>query len=250
MHAFKRSIVLVTPVWNDSRRLEGFGFELAKALAASEMPIRWIIADDGSSADEKAKLQDLLLQFTEVYPRLEIMFFEERSRKGGAIYRAWDACPDADILAFVDADGAVDAETTIALIHRAQQCSPGVVVAGIRHDDEDTPVRRSLMRAITFRLFGFIVHTLVGISCEDTQCGAKAVPGAAYRAVANQLFEKGFVFDVELLVALGRHDCQIEEFRIPWREIPGGKVHPWQDAWGMLAGLIRVRKRLKAGVYG
>ena len=42
-------ILLVTPVWNDSARLAGFGATLAKALADSSLSIRWLIADDGSS---------------------------------------------------------------------------------------------------------------------------------------------------------------------------------------------------------
>jgi hypothetical protein len=37
--------------------------------------------------------------------------------------------------------------------------------------------------------------------------------------------------------------------RIPWQEIPGGKVRPLHDAWGMFAGLLRIRKRLKANFY-
>ena len=32
-------------------------------------------------------------------------------------------------------------------------------------------------------------------------------------------------------------------------EMPCGKVHPFLDAWRMLIGLWRIRKRLKAGVY-
>lgn len=49
--------VLVTPVWNDSARLAGFGPQLAAALAASGLRVYWIVADDGSSLME----QDLLV---------------------------------------------------------------------------------------------------------------------------------------------------------------------------------------------
>jgi len=45
----EEEIVLVTPVWNDSKRLSEFGPSLAQALAASELPVRWVVADDGSS---------------------------------------------------------------------------------------------------------------------------------------------------------------------------------------------------------
>ncbi|MGB0258606.1 MAG: hypothetical protein ACPGES_08145, partial [Coraliomargarita sp.] len=147
------------------------------------------------------------------------------------------------------ADGAIDAESTVRLIeHAIAQGKDGGCV-GVRHDAEDTPVYRPMGRSLSFRIFSFIVHRMVGIRFEDTQCGAKVVPGRGYHAIASKLKERGYIFDVELLLALDRLDCRIEELRIPWCEMAGGKVHPLCDAWPMLAGLWRIRKRLKAGLY-
>jgi dolichyl-phosphate beta-glucosyltransferase len=241
--------VLVTPVWNDSRRLELFGPKLAQALATSGLSVRWIVADDGSTPLEQGKITALVECMRAVYTDVEVMLFAERSRKGGAIYQAWDACPEADLLAFVDADGAIDAQSVLRLIGHACEGRSAVGVVGIRHDSVESPVQRPWMRALSFRLFTSLVRGLVGIHFEDTQCGAKVIPAAAYRAVSSQLLERGFVFDVELLLALETHGCRIEQMRIPWREMPGGKVHPVRDAWGMVAGLLRIRQRLKAGVY-
>lgn len=245
----EQQIVLVTPVWNDSARLEQFGPKLARALAESGLSVRWIIADDGSSALEKGKVGALVECLKVVYPAVEVMLFEERSRKGGAIYRAWDACPEADLLAFVDADGAVDAPSTIRLLQRSCELEAKVGVIGIRHDAMDTPVSRPWLRELSFRVFVALAQSMVGVKCEDTQCGAKVIPAGAYRAVASQLQERGFVFDVELLVLLVRSGVGIEQVRIPWREMPGGKVSPLRDAWGMYGGLRRIRQRLKAGAY-
>lgn len=237
-------IVLVTPVWNDSKRLEGFGPKLAQALSQSGLSVRWIVADDGSSKLEQGKVSALVECLQAVYPQTEAMLFEERSRKGGAIYRAWGACPEADLLAFVDADGAIDAPSLLRLIQRACERFPDAGVIGIRHDAVETPADRPWMRALSFRIFTALVRGIVGIDFEDTQCGAKVIPAAEYRAVAEQLMERGFVFDVELLQVLVAHGCEIEQMAIPWREMPGGKVKPLRDAWAMLAGLLRIRKRM------
>lgn len=246
----KRQIVLVTPVWNDSKRLEVFGPRLARALAESGLSVRWVVADDGSSRIEQAKISMLVECLKAAYPQVEAMLFSERSRKGGAIYQAWDACPQADWLAFVDADGAIDADSTVRLLQHACELGPDAGVVGIRHDSSETPAQRPWLRALSFLLFTRLVRGLIGIHFEDTQCGAKVVSASAYRAVSHQLFERGFVFDVELLLALQRHGSRIKELRIPWNEMPGGKVHPFRDAWGMIVGLLRIRGRLKRGHYG
>jgi hypothetical protein len=245
----EQQIVLVTPVWNDSARLELFGPQLARALVGSGLSVHWIVADDGSSALEKAKVAALVECLKAIYPAIEGMFFAERTRKGGAVYQAWNRCSGADLLAFVDADGAIDAASLIHLLRHACKCDPQAVVVGIRNDIEQVSVPRPWMRALSFRLFRTLVHGLVGMDLEDTQCGAKVVPAVAYRAVAAELVERGFVFDVELLLALQRYGAEIKELPIPWREIPAGKVKPLRDAWGMVAGLLRIRKRLQAGRY-
>ncbi len=247
--AVPQSLVLVTPVWNDSLRLGRFGPSLARALTESGLPVRWIVADDGSPVEEQVRVQDLVGSFRELYPHVESMLFTERSHKGGAIYSAWDACPDADWVGFVDADGAIDADSTVRLLKHALAQGKAGGCVGVRHDAKETPVKRPFYRALSFRLFSFVMHRLIGIRFEDTQCGAKVVPGSAYHHVAPSLKERGYIFDVELLLALDLHGCRIEELRIPWSEMDGGKVHPFRDAWPMLAGLLRIRKRLQRGEY-
>jgi hypothetical protein len=244
-----QTIVLVVPVWNDSARLAKFGPKLAEAIKESGLPVRWIIADDGSTEEEKKAIQGLVESFSETYPRIEAMLFDERSHKGGAIYSAWSACPGASWLGFVDCDGAVDAASTIRLMQEAISSGPHSGCVGVRHNSEETPLERPLGRLISFYVFSTLVHFLLGIRFEDTQCGAKFISGEGYRAVSANLREKGFIFDVELLLALEQAGYAVKEMRIPWREMPGGKVHPLRDGWAMIGGLWRIRRRLKLGAY-
>jgi hypothetical protein len=237
------------PVWNDSARLANFGPELAAAIRDSGLPVRWIVADDGSSGEEKEAIQKLVRSFREIYPKVEAMLFHERSHKGGAIYNAWDACPEASWLGFVDCDGAVDAESTIRLMREAVAAGPQGGCVGVRHNSAETPLQRPPGRLVSFYLFASLVRLLVGIRFEDTQCGAKFIPAEGYHKISPNLREKGFIFDVELLLALEQEGHAIREMRIPWREIPGGKVHPLRDAWAMIGGLWRIRRRLKLGAY-
>jgi hypothetical protein len=242
-------IVLVTPVWNDSRRFGLFGPELAKALAASGLVVQWVVADDGSCAQEQSKLKLQVEELHRIYEAIELDLSGQRMRKGGAIFRVWDQYPEADWLAFLDGDGAIDADWMVKLIREAIDEDSGICIAAIRKDAEEAPVRRGRIRSIAMRIFALLVRLMVGLQSPDTQCGAKVVPGAAYCEVRGKLKERGFVFDVELLLALEKAGCRIHYMRVGWKEVAGGKVSLLADGWRMIAGLRRIRGRLKRGDY-
>ena len=243
-------IVLVTPVWNDSERLEVFGFHLAEALSAANMSIRWIIADDGSDAHERIRYAALMDRLHAIYPDVELMHFSPRSRKGGAVYQAWDKCFEADYLAFVDADGAVSPESMLSLLNRAVEGAGAYGVIGVRARDGRLAVRRRMLRALSYYVFKFLVRTIVGLESADTQCGAKVVPAMKYREISKKLCERGFVFDVELLVVLKQAGLEIEEMELAWEEVPGSRVKLLRASQQMLAGLFRIRRRMKSSVRG
>ena len=245
MPATLPKFLLVTPVWNDSVRLEHFGIELAKVLAVSDLNITWVIADDGSDTEEVEQLERLKEKFSQIYSDVLLHLHPERSFKGGAIYQSWQQFPDADYYAFVDADGAVSADELMRLLNCA--CSSknlDMSFVAVRQFSGPLAVDRSLLRKATFHLFRTLVRGIVGLKWMDTQCGAKVISGRSYRAVSERLVEDGFVFDVELLATLQHGAWPITELPIMWQEIPGSKLRLWRDLWFMTGGLMRIRRRL------
>jgi glycosyltransferase involved in cell wall biosynthesis len=237
--------LLVTPVWNDSVRLERFGVRLAKALAASGLNLTWVIADDGSDIEEVEQLQRLKKKFSQIYLDVVLHLHPERSFKGGAIYQSWQQFPEADFYAFVDADGAVSADELIRMLNCAGDSeNPDTSFVAVRQFSGPLAVERSLLRKATFHLFRTLVRGIVGLKWMDTQCGAKVISGRSYRAVSERLFEVGFVFDVELLATLQQDAWPVAELPIMWQEISGSKLNLWRDLWTMTRGLMRIRRRL------
>ena len=241
MPASLHEILLVTPVWKDSSRLAVFGKSLAAVLAASPLPIRWVIADDGSGPDEKQRLLDLQRGFAEVFPGVEVHFAAAHYGKGSVVREAWALAPQADFLAFVDADGSVTAEDFLELIGKAVAAEQSVL--GIRKRTATTQIVESPWRSFAHRGFLLTARLLLGLDCEDPQCGAKVFKGSEYRRIAGSLVESGLAFDSELLFSLKRSGARWLEVPVNWTEKKGGKVHPMRDAWGMLAALLRVRSR-------
>ena len=243
MPARPHEILLVTPVWNDSARLAGFGTALATALADSPLPIHWIIADDGSDARDHAPLRELRDAFGEIFPRVHLHLAAQHHGKGAVVREAWALRPDAAWLAFVDADGSVTPAEMLRLIHAAVDSE--ISVLGIRKRTATTEFIESPWRGIFHRGFLLATRVILGLHCADPQCGAKIFRGSHYRRIADGLVENGLAFDSELLCALKRDGSTWSEIPVNWIEKPGGKVRPLRDAWGMFKALLRIRQRRK-----
>lgn len=234
--------ILVTPVWNDSRRLAAFGVELAKELAARNRNIAWIIADDGSKASEKTELQKMTADFRAIYPDVSVFFAKKHRGKGSVIREAWSTRPDACWLAFVDADGSVNAHDMLDLIAHAEKS--GETTIGIRKKTRHTRVQEKWIRAIRHRGFLMAVRLLLGFHSEDTQCGAKVISAHAFRKVERRLIEAGWAFDAEMLAEFHAAGVPWQEVPVNWIEKGSSRIRPWMDSMRMLLSLIQIRMRL------
>ena len=243
MPARLQEILLVTPVWNDSARLAGFGAELASALANCPLPIHWIIADDGSATHDLGPLSELRDAFAEIFPRVYLHLAAQHHGKGAVVREAWALRPDAAWLAFVDADGSVTPAEMLRLIQVAVDSEMSVL--GIRKRTASTEFIESPWRGIFHRGFLLATHLILDLQCADPQCGAKILCGSQYRRIADGLSENGLAFDSELLCALKRDGSKWSEIPVNWIEKPGGKVRPLRDAWGMFKALFRIRQKRK-----
>lgn len=234
-------IVLVTPVWRDSARLAGFGTELAEALAAAHLPVRWIIADDGSGAEDLARLEDLAGKFRAVFPHVSVLAAEHHLGKGGTIRHAWDSTPGADWYAFADADGAVTARDMLNLLRTAIGGETSVIA--IRKRTESTEIVESPWRSLAHHGFLLAADVLLGLRSADTQCGAKVFKGGDWRTIRPFLREDGYAFDAEWLFHLHQRGLVWREVPVSWEEKHGGKVHPVRDGLRMFVALVRIRRR-------
>lgn len=234
--------ILVTPVWKDSSRLARFGRELAEELARRDSGVKWIIADDGSGSVEVERLKTLRDDFAKVYPQVEVHAAEAHFGKGSVVREAWALQPEAGWLAFVDADGSVSADEMLDLVERAR--STGKSTLAIRKNTEETQVEEDWFRWIRHHGFLLACRVILKVRSEDTQCGAKVLRGADYRAVADRLVEPGLAFDAELLAELTAAGLSWAEAPVNWVRKGGSRVHAFSDAWQMLRALFRIRGRM------
>ncbi|MCX6401585.1 MAG: glycosyltransferase [Propionibacteriales bacterium] len=164
----------------------------------------------------------------------------DRQGKGAAV-RAGLLATDADLVCFMDADGATGLDA-IENAWRRIVLGADVVIGSRGLAESDTEARhcrtRSAGAAAYRRLAGRLTPGIV-----DTQCGFKFFRGALVRAVVADLRTAGFSFDVELLVLLRAAGAQIEEMPVSWVDVPGSTFGPARHGAGAFAELARIAWR-------
>ena len=126
-----------------------------------------------------------------------------RRGKGAAVTAGFEAL-DADVLAFVDADGATPVSSVVRVVDPVARGETPVAVGSRRHPESTVTSHQGHLR----RLLG-----------------------------------DGFAWDLELLAIAGASDFEMREVPIAWEDKPGSTVAPVRDTLSMFAGLVRARHR-------
>jgi hypothetical protein len=130
--------------------------------------------------------------------------------------------PAADLIGYVDADGATAPAALLSLIPLTGQAEcvigsrwlPGSVL----HQSQPR------LRRLASRVFHAIVQVLFWMNIKDTQCPAKLVRRVAVERVHPALRIADLAFDVNLLYALKREGFRILEVPIEWTDKLGSQV--------------------------
>lgn len=241
---------LVIPCYRESGRLRPFLADLCVAFA-DLADISILVVDDGSGEEEQERLRALVDEFRAQHSFVrEVLALPQNIGKGGTVYAGWEHAQDAEWLLFADADGSVPAREVVRLIQLARESS-GAHRAWFasRITMLGRNVQRKWHRDIMGQVFHWIVNSLLNLRAHDTQCGCKLVPRATFMRLRPSLHLTGFAFDLDLLMALQAHGCEVIEVPVDWHEVSGGKISLLRDPWVMLRDALTIRSRLKAGLY-
>nr|WP_217443325.1 glycosyltransferase [Myxococcus sp. CA051A] len=249
------SISVVIPAYNEGQRLPRFVESLTRVALLQPTPrVEFIVADDGS-APEHATLHQASIEAAQARlsaasspHRFTYVAAPRNGGKGSAIRLGWrHASPGATWLAFLDADGAINAEELFRLVRLTDTPdAEGVdVLAGSRILMAGRRVVRNLHRHLQGRIFATLTDLHFGLRFYDTQCGVKLMRASVLRPLLDVLREERWLLDVELLALLQRQGARCLEVPIDWEDFGGSKVIPGLDAARMFWGLFKLRRRLE-----
>jgi glycosyltransferase involved in cell wall biosynthesis len=160
--------------------------------------------------------------------------------KGGVIREAF-ARSNADLVGFVDADGATPPSELLRLA-AATRYADGAI-ASRRHPAAVVPVGRSVSRRVSSAGFALGVRTLLRLPYGDTQCGAKVLRRESVERLLPSLTTTDLSFDVDILLAAREHGQRIVELPTVWIDREGSRVHPLHDTRRMGGSLLKLWAR-------
>lgn len=234
---------MVVPALNEEHRLGSMLHGLRVYVAQNSLPVAVeVIVVDNDSTDATAEVA-----WAASTSELPVRVVRCAVRGKGAAVRAGVAATDADLVGYMDADGAT---SFAAIMSGLFELSLGAEVAiGSRAVfGSDVTARHRGVRKRGATLFrGLAARVVPGVS--DTQCGFKLMSGRAARALCSEQSLTGFTFDVELLALAQRRGLVISEFPVTWTDIPGSTFSPARHGLSSFVGIARVAWRMR-GVTG
>lgn len=229
---------IVIPAYNEERRLPRTLRELRRHVAAHRGVIGRVevLVVDNASTDRTAEVAR-----TADSAALPVRVVRCATRGKGAAVRAGLLATDADLVCFMDADGATGLDA-IEDAWRRMLLGADVVIGSRALPGSDTEARHCRTRSAGAAVYRRLAARMVpGIA--DTQCGFKVFRGDLVRRVARGLRTTGFAFDVELLVLLRAAGAQVEEIPVAWTDVPGSTFVPARHGAGAFAELARIAWR-------
>jgi glycosyltransferase involved in cell wall biosynthesis len=230
------SLLLLIPAYNEERRigpaLRGYAEYFTKHY---EGKFQLVVVLNGCRDNTLGVVQAVAAEF----PVISWVVYQDPIGKGGALIEGLRLAPRADLIGYVDADGATEPPAFLDLVRRAGEADcvigsrwlPGALLLQMQ----------SWQRRFLSRSFHAIVQLLFHMNIRDTQCSAKVMRREVVEKIHSSLCVADMAFDINLLYLVKRNGFTVLEVPTVWTDKTGSKVALFRDPLTMLLSVIRVR---------
>lgn len=226
---------IVVPAFNEEARigpmLEAY---LPYFAARYGGDFELIVSINGSTDGTEAVVRSLQPRF----PQLRAIVEPRPIGKGGAVMAA-GAAAQGDFIGFVDADGATPPAAFNDLVGNVGDA--GLIIASRRLPGAVVRPRQPWKRRFVSRVFNFLVRWFFKLRITDTQCGAKLMAAAAWRAIVPHIGLTKWAFDVDMLFKTRRAGYAIKEIPTTWSDVGGSKLKIGRASLQMFLAICRLR---------
>lgn len=227
------AVSVIVPVHNEAGRLARSMKKLEGELAAILADFEIIISEDGSTDGTREMAESLSSS------RIRVLHRDSRQGKGAAI-RTAAAHARGDIVMFMDADLASHPSHVRELVRHLEEGA--AIVVGSRYHPQ-SKARRTPARYAASRAFNALVRALLGSALQDHQCGFKAFRKDLVVPLMDEVIDRKWFWDTELLVLAQRKGLKVVEIPIEWREMEGSRFSLIRDSYHMARSMLNFKLR-------
>jgi glycosyltransferase involved in cell wall biosynthesis len=229
------SLLLLIPAYNEERRIEPVLRDYGRYFQEHyQGKFQLVVVLNGCRDDTIGVVRRVAAD----YPAISALEFTEAIGKGGALIEGLKLAPLADLIGYVDADGATPPHAFHELV--AHIAGVDCVIGSRWLPGAVLHVEQSTRRRFASRAFHRIVQLLFGMHLRDTQCGAKVMRREAVEAVHSSLRIADMAFDINLLYSLKRAGYRILEVPTEWTDKIGSKVTLFRTSLVMFLSVVRI----------
>jgi len=231
-------LLLLIPAYNEEARIEPvlreFGAYFRDHYSGE---FHLVVVLNGCRDNTRGVVERVMQDF----PSLSLLDFPAPIGKGGALIEGLKLAYKAELIGYVDADGASPPHAVVDLVKRIGEAD---CVIGSRWLPESVLHQaQPLLRRFTSRCFHLIVELLFWLHVKDTQCPCKVMKRDLVERIHASLYIADLAFDVNLLVAVKRAGFKILEVPTEWTDQMGSKVSSslFRASLTMFLSVVRVR---------
>ena len=230
------SLLLLIPAYNEERRIEpvlrDYGLYFQKNYSGK---FQLVVVLNGCRDDTVGVVRRVVKDF----PAISLLEFHDPIGKGGALIEGLKLAPLADVIGYVDADGATPPAAFHDLVRRigpadcviGSRWLPGAVLHQVQTG----------RRQFASRVFHLIVEFFFQMHIKDTQCGAKVMKRESVEKIHSLLLIADMAFDINLLYSLKRAGFRVLEVPTTWTDQAGSKVALFRTSLTMFLSVVRIR---------
>lgn len=233
------SVLLLIPAYNEEGRIEPVLRSYAEYFRRHHAGTFHLVVVLNGCVDNTL---DVVTRVSKEFPEVQALNFPDPIGKGGALIEGMKLAPQADLVGYVDADGATSPAAFHGLLQRMGEAD---CVVGSRWLPESVLHQsQTWVRRFFSRVFHAVVQVLFWMNIQDTQCPAKVIRRAAIERIHPDLRIADLAFDVNLLYVLKREGYRVVELPTEWTDQVGSKVTQTLFRTSLVMFLSVVRLRL------
>ncbi|WP_027345787.1 glycosyltransferase [Hamadaea tsunoensis] len=231
-------LTVVVPYYNPGDLLRPNVVNLLTSLGDSGVTFEVITVGDGCTDGSPATIDDL-------DPGLVRRISLSRNGGKGSALRTGLREGRGRYIGFIDADGDLDPLHWQTFLELIRLYRPDMVIGSKRHPLSEVDAYRGVARRLCSAGYQGLVRVLFPhLPVSDTQVGIKVFRRELLAEVLPRTVERGFVFDLELLVAARRGGYRrILAAPVSVRH-NGRSTIRWHAVWHMAAGTLAIARRL------